>query len=102
MAGRSRPGTTTPFTFAAFRTQLFNPGDMPNVEKVQAGYKAQPLSAFDVAGVLPWTRHEHAMKDLDVFNAALATLETRAHVELLVARGDLTRNTVDGVVLYSS
>ena len=28
------------------RTQLFNPGDMPNVEKVQAGYKAQPLSAF--------------------------------------------------------
>ncbi|TAJ84616.1 DUF1254 domain-containing protein [Reyranella sp.] len=38
--------STTPFTFAAFRTQLFNPGDMPNVEKVQAGYKAQPLSAF--------------------------------------------------------
>ncbi len=38
--------STTPFTFAAFRTQLFNPGDMPNVEKVQSGYKAQPLSAF--------------------------------------------------------
>jgi hypothetical protein len=38
--------STTPFTFAAFRTQLFNPGDMPNVEKVQAGYKGQPLSAF--------------------------------------------------------
>ena len=29
-----------------FRTQLFNPDDMPNVEKVQAGYKVQPLSAF--------------------------------------------------------
>jgi hypothetical protein len=28
------------------RTQLFNPADMPNVEKVQAGYKIQPLSAF--------------------------------------------------------
>ncbi|MGO7493795.1 cell envelope protein, partial [Rhizobium ruizarguesonis] len=26
--------------------QLFNPGDMPNVEKIQAGYKAQPISAF--------------------------------------------------------
>src|SRR5439155_20623674 len=38
--------STTPFVFAVFRTQLFNPGDMPNVEKVQAGYKAQPLSAF--------------------------------------------------------
>ena len=30
----------------AFRTQLFDPADMPNVEKVQAGYKVQPLSAF--------------------------------------------------------
>jgi len=38
--------STTPFVFTIFRTQLFNPGDMPNVEKVQAGYKAQPLSAF--------------------------------------------------------
>src|SRR5437660_1790020 len=38
--------STTPFAFAIFRTQLFNPGDMPNVEKVQAGCKAQPLSKF--------------------------------------------------------
>jgi len=38
--------STTPFALTIFRTQLFNAGDMPNVEKVQAGYKAQPLSAF--------------------------------------------------------
>ncbi|MFL5157895.1 MAG: DUF1254 domain-containing protein [Microvirga sp.] len=38
--------STTPFTFTAIRTQLFNPDDMPNVEKIQAGSKAQPLSAF--------------------------------------------------------
>ena len=38
--------STTPFPLALIRTQLFNPGDMPNVEKIQAGYKAQPLSAF--------------------------------------------------------
>jgi hypothetical protein len=38
--------STTPFAVAGYRTQLFNPGDMPNVEKVQAGYRAQPLSAF--------------------------------------------------------
>lgn len=29
-----------------YRTQLFNPADMDNVKKVQAGYKLQPLSAF--------------------------------------------------------
>jgi glyoxylase-like metal-dependent hydrolase (beta-lactamase superfamily II) len=67
-----------------------------------AAFGAQSLSAYDVAGVLPWTRHEHALADLDVFNAALATLETRAHLELLVARGALNRGDVDGVVLYST
>jgi hypothetical protein len=35
----------TPFALTIFRTQLFNAADMPNVEKVQAGYKAQPLSS---------------------------------------------------------
>jgi hypothetical protein len=36
----------TQFSLAGFRTQLFGPSDMPNVKKVQAGYKAQPLSQF--------------------------------------------------------
>ena len=36
----------TPFSLIAFRTQLMNPTDMPNVEKIQAEYKLQPLSAF--------------------------------------------------------
>jgi hypothetical protein len=36
----------TQFGMAIYRTQLFNPEDMPNVEKVQAGYKVQTLSAF--------------------------------------------------------
>ncbi|UVJ45578.1 DUF1254 domain-containing protein [Pseudomonas sp. LS1212] len=50
--GQTPPGikkvfaSTTPFAVAAYRTQLFNPADMPKVVKVQAGYKAQPLSAF--------------------------------------------------------
>jgi len=36
----------TQFVFAVYRTQLFNSGDLENVKKVQAGYKAQTLSAF--------------------------------------------------------
>jgi len=38
--------STTEFSLAIFRTQLFNPDDMPNVIKVQDGYKIQPLSAY--------------------------------------------------------
>ena len=36
----------TEFAFVLYRTQLFNPGDIDNVKKIQAGYKVQPLSAF--------------------------------------------------------
>jgi len=39
-------GATTQFSLVIFRTQLFNPDDMPNVAKVQSGYRAQPLSAY--------------------------------------------------------
>ncbi|MBY5540687.1 DUF1254 domain-containing protein [Rhizobium leguminosarum] len=36
----------TDFAWAAYRTQLFNSDDLDNVKKVQAGYKAEPLSKF--------------------------------------------------------
>ena len=38
--------SSTQFALAGYRTQLFDAADMPNVVKVQAGYKAQPLSAY--------------------------------------------------------
>jgi hypothetical protein len=36
----------TQFVFVGYRTQLFDPEDMVNVKKVQAGYTVQPLSQF--------------------------------------------------------
>jgi len=36
----------TEFGMAIFRTQLFNPADIENVKRVQAGYKVQTLSQF--------------------------------------------------------
>ncbi|WP_428560245.1 MAG: DUF1254 domain-containing protein [Solidesulfovibrio sp. DCME] len=50
--GETPPGikrvfrSSTWFSTAVFRTQLFDPADMPNVVKVQSGYKARPLSAY--------------------------------------------------------
>jgi hypothetical protein len=38
--------SSTQFSVAIYRTQLFYPADMPNVEKVQAGYKVLPLSSY--------------------------------------------------------
>ncbi|MGH7131358.1 MAG: DUF1254 domain-containing protein [Phycisphaerales bacterium] len=36
----------TQFSLVLFRTQLFTPEDLPNVVKIQEGYKVQPLSAY--------------------------------------------------------
>ncbi len=38
--------SSTQFSLAVYRTQLFNPNDMKNVEKIQAGYQVQALSAY--------------------------------------------------------
>ena len=37
---------STDFALVLYRTQLFNPGDIDNVKKIQAGYRVEPLSAF--------------------------------------------------------
>jgi glyoxylase-like metal-dependent hydrolase (beta-lactamase superfamily II) len=64
---------------------------------VQSGRR----TSHDVATDLPWTRHERRLRDLDVFNAALASMETMAHLELLAAQGRVGRSETDGVALYA-
>ena len=54
----------TEFAFAIFRTQLFDPADIDNVKKVQAGYKAQPLSAFLGSAAPPAAPAIHFVKPL--------------------------------------
>lgn len=50
--GEVPPGVTkvfrssSQFSAVIFRTQLFDAKDMPNVKRIQAGYKARPLSAW--------------------------------------------------------
>ena len=52
LEGRHAPGrrkvfrSETQFSLVIYRTQLFNPADMDNVKRIQAGYKVQTLSAF--------------------------------------------------------
>src|SRR5580704_16202213 len=38
--------SSTQLSLAGYRTQLFNPEDLDNVKKVQAGYKVQTLSTY--------------------------------------------------------
>jgi glyoxylase-like metal-dependent hydrolase (beta-lactamase superfamily II) len=60
-----------------------------------------PQTARQVAHHLPWTRHEHAYADLDVFNRGMAAMETKAHLELLVARGQASRDPHPDGIIFS-
>ena len=62
-----------------------------------------PRSSADVAGTLGWTRHETPYEKLDEFARGMAAMETKAHLDLLVARGRATRQTdADSVVWYAA
>jgi glyoxylase-like metal-dependent hydrolase (beta-lactamase superfamily II) len=52
------------------------------LEAVRSGAR----TSYDVAGRLPWTRHERTLAELGVFDTALAAMETMAHLDLLAAR----------------
>ncbi len=74
----------TELVLVAYRTQLLNPADIENVKKVQAGYKAQPLSAFlgqpapAAAPAIPFIKPltpEEQRTSLDFFNILNFTLK---------------------------
>ncbi|MGQ0577200.1 MAG: MBL fold metallo-hydrolase [Pseudonocardia sp.] len=58
-------------------------------------------TAVEVARVLPWTRRDHHLDDLDPLNAMLAILETAAHLDVLVERGALSVTTDGETARYA-
>lgn len=66
-------------------------------EAVEAGHD----TAYAVAQQLPWTRRGRPLEQLDLFNAALATLETLAHLDVLRSEGALASEEVEGVVRWT-
>ena len=71
------------------------------LDETETAIQDGAATVFEAASALRWTRREHKVSDLDPFNAMLATFETGAHLELLVAQGRLTVTTVDGVKHYA-
>ncbi|GAA1968235.1 MBL fold metallo-hydrolase [Amycolatopsis minnesotensis] len=58
-------------------------------------------TAYEAALGLTWTRRRRQLSEMDVFNRMLATLETAAHLDLLVAQGKLSATRTGGVRHYS-
>ncbi len=65
-----------------------------------AAVEGGATDAWAVARELPWTRRQRRASDLNPFDAVLAAFETLAHLELLAARGQLSRTEDDGTVRF--
>lgn len=73
------------------------------LELCLAALGAGPATALLVAQELPWTRHEKALAALDTMSQGMAAMETKAHLELLAARGQATQEaTADGVLFTAA
>ncbi len=59
-------------------------------------------TALDVARTLGWTRHLHDYATLDLFSQGMAAMETKAHLDLLEARGLVTSTPGEDGVRYSA
>jgi glyoxylase-like metal-dependent hydrolase (beta-lactamase superfamily II) len=61
------------------------------------------VTAHDAAGEIAWTRRQHRLDELDLMSQVLAIGETAAHLEVLVVRGQLARQTsADGIDTYAA
>ena len=67
-----------------------------------AALSGGPRTSHQVAHQLPWTRHDHPYEKLDLFAQGMASMETKAHLDLLVAQGRASASDADGVLLYAA
>ncbi|MGZ6792722.1 MAG: MBL fold metallo-hydrolase, partial [Mycobacteriales bacterium] len=70
------------------------------LDETEAAVRGGAATAYEVGGVLRWTRREHRLADLDTFNAMLAVFETAAHLDLLAAQGRVVHTVEDGLKTY--
>jgi hypothetical protein len=63
---------------------------------------AGPVTALVAATAIPWTRRQRKFSELDPMSQLLAVGETAAHLEVLVARGQLARlRSPEGIESYA-
>jgi glyoxylase-like metal-dependent hydrolase (beta-lactamase superfamily II) len=62
--------------------------------------EAGNTTAFEVTQALTWTRRQRRFDELDLFNQILAIHETMAHLRVLVERGWLADDVVEGVARF--
>jgi len=72
------------------------------LEDTRAALAAGAGTAPEVARILRWTGRGRSYTELGLFDRMLAVLETAAHLDVLVLRGDAVRDEDGAVVTYQA
>src|SRR6266705_758070 len=68
-----------------------------------AAVQAGNATAYEVARAIKWTRRQRLFSELDLFSQVMSVNETAAHLEVLLVRGQVTRETSPaGADLYQA
>lgn len=70
------------------------------LDETEKAIRSGAATAAEAAARLRWTRRGRRLDDLDWYNQMLAVLETRAHLDLLVAQSRLRRRDADSLRYY--
>jgi glyoxylase-like metal-dependent hydrolase (beta-lactamase superfamily II) len=92
-------GPVAPSTHARVAELIAHHDD--RLEQTLRAVRGGNATAYEAARAIAWTRRHRAFGDLDLMSRFLAVNETAAHLEVLVIRGQLTRETgADGADRY--
>lgn len=70
------------------------------LDSMAAVIQQAPLTAYELAQRVTWTRRDRSFHELDDFNQMLATLETATHLDVLVSLGRATVTEAEPVRRY--
>jgi glyoxylase-like metal-dependent hydrolase (beta-lactamase superfamily II) len=96
------PGHGEPFQGLPERTAALiahHDGRLDEIVGILSQRAGEPLSGYDLASRIAWSRRR-TWDDLSAFERRLAVTEALAHVELLHARGRVSKRHLDGLVHY--
>jgi glyoxylase-like metal-dependent hydrolase (beta-lactamase superfamily II) len=71
------------------------------LDDTRAALAADVRLAPEVASILRWTSRGRSLEELHLVDQMLAVLETAAHLDVLVLRGEATREVCDDGVAYT-
>ncbi len=65
-------------------------------------FSGKPETAYQIASEIPWSKKGTQWGDLSPLDQRMAITETLAHLELMTARGSLTKDLTNGLVWYEA